>query len=63
LPVTQRRDARDLLVAQHRRSGLEDRHHDQPAASVTAGTSASMSVSVEDTYGNLVSSTDSISVA
>jgi len=35
----------------------------QPAASVTAGTSASMSVSVEDTYGNLVSSTDSISVA
>ena len=35
----------------------------QPAASVTAGTSASMSVSIEDTYGNVTTSTDSISVA
>jgi len=35
----------------------------QPATSVTAGTSASMSVSIEDTYGNVTTSTDSISVA
>src|SRR5665213_993004 len=34
----------------------------QPATSITAGSSASMSVSVEDTYGNVATSTDSISV-
>jgi len=38
-------------------------HYEPAAASVTAGTSASMSVSIEDTYGNVTTSTDSISVA